>query len=418
MNRSMFRRDFVLVLIGQIISLFGNAALRLALPLYLLDQTGSAALFGLVSAVAFLPMIVLSPVGGIAADRLPKAKIMACLDFFTAVLTVGLALTLGVFSLVPLITAALMLLYGIQGVYTPSVQSSLPLLAAPEDLLAANAAVNLVSSLSSLVGPVIGSMLYGSLGLHSVLWVSAGCFLASAVMELFIHIPHVPQPRTGGVWATIRADFGEGLRFLLREKPVLLKAIGIACALNLVLSAMFNVGYPVLIKQHLGLSSQLYGLAESAAAVGSLLGGLLAGTLGKRLEVTGLPQLLMGCGGTTALMAAVLALGLPAMASYGVLLCAGAVIWMLCTICSLVLVAFLQGQTPGHLAGKVISCAMTFSMCSLPIGQVLYGFLFETFASTPWWVLLASASASLLIALAARKIFRQAARLTNDANFG
>ena len=62
-----FGKDFILVIIGQIISLFGNAVLRFALPLYLFDQTGSPTLLGLVSAGSFLPMVVLSPVGGIVA---------------------------------------------------------------------------------------------------------------------------------------------------------------------------------------------------------------------------------------------------------------------------------------------------------------------------------------------------------------
>ena len=84
MKQKLFRRDFTLVAIGQIISLFGNAALRFALPLYLLNQTGSSRLYGLVTACAFIPAILLSPVGGIAADRFNKRNIMVLLDFFTA----------------------------------------------------------------------------------------------------------------------------------------------------------------------------------------------------------------------------------------------------------------------------------------------------------------------------------------------
>ena len=45
MQTKLFRRDFALVVIGQIISLFGNAILRFALPLYLLRETGSSPLF-------------------------------------------------------------------------------------------------------------------------------------------------------------------------------------------------------------------------------------------------------------------------------------------------------------------------------------------------------------------------------------
>ncbi|MGN0733028.1 MAG: MFS transporter, partial [Emergencia sp.] len=68
----MWNRNFIMILVGQIISLFGNGILRFALPLYLLNETGSAALFGVVTACAFIPMIVLGPIGGILADRVNK----------------------------------------------------------------------------------------------------------------------------------------------------------------------------------------------------------------------------------------------------------------------------------------------------------------------------------------------------------
>ena len=60
MREKLFHRDFTLVVIGQIISLLGNAVLRFVLPLYLLDVTGSRSLFGLCSAAAFVPMVVLT----------------------------------------------------------------------------------------------------------------------------------------------------------------------------------------------------------------------------------------------------------------------------------------------------------------------------------------------------------------------
>lgn len=83
MREKLFHRDFTLVVIGQIISLLGNAVLRFVLPLYLLDVTGSRSLFGLCSAAAFVPMVVLTPLGGVVADRLHKQRIMVVLDFFT-----------------------------------------------------------------------------------------------------------------------------------------------------------------------------------------------------------------------------------------------------------------------------------------------------------------------------------------------
>lgn len=399
-----FRRDFLLVLIGQIISLFGNSALRLALPLYLLDQTGSAALFGLVSALAFLPMIVLSPLGGLAADRLPKARIMACLDFFTAALTVVSALLLGWAPLVPLILAVLMLLFGIQGFYNPAVQASIPLLVEPEDLVSANAAINMVSSLSGLFGPILGGALYGAFGLRPILWISACCFLLSAVMELFIHIPHLAQPGSGNPFQTAADDLRNSARFLRREKPELVGCALLAFSLNLVLCALINIGYPVLITGQLGMESHWYSLVEATAGAGGLLGGSLAGFLGRRLRFRSLPWLTLGCAASPLVMALPFLLGASVPLTYGLLLFAVLLLTILCTMCSILIIAHIQEETPDHLTGKIMSCVMALSMCSQPVGQAIYGLLFEALGDRPWQILLGAAAVSALIALASRKV--------------
>ena len=110
MREKLFHRDFTLVVIGQIISLLGNAVLRFVLPLYLLDVTGSRSLFGLCSAAAFVPMVVLTPLGGVVADRLHKQRIMVVLDFFTCALVALTALALGHLPLVPVLVAAMLVI--------------------------------------------------------------------------------------------------------------------------------------------------------------------------------------------------------------------------------------------------------------------------------------------------------------------
>ena len=210
----IFRRDFTLVVIGQIISLFGNAIVRFALPLYLLRETNSPALFGVVGAVSFIPAVLCSPIGGVVADRVNKRDIMVALDFFTAGLILAFTLLLGKIPLVPLLVVCLMLLYGIAGAYQPSVQASLPLLVETAQLTRANAVINMVSTLSGLLGPVIGGVLFGSFGIRPILWVSVGCFSLSAIMELFIRMPHQTQKTVGGILSTVRQDLGESWRFI------------------------------------------------------------------------------------------------------------------------------------------------------------------------------------------------------------
>lgn len=152
-NTQIFKRDFTMVVIGQIISLFGNAILRFALPLYLLRETDSSSLFGAVTACSFIPMVIFSFLGGVIADRVNKRNIMVALDFFTAIIIVVFYFALGQIPLVPLMIVMLMLLYGISGAYQPSVQASIPLLVDYEALAKGNAIINMVSTLSNLLGP-------------------------------------------------------------------------------------------------------------------------------------------------------------------------------------------------------------------------------------------------------------------------
>lgn len=191
----LFNRDFSMVVIGQIISLFGNAILRFALPLYLLRETNSSVLFGAVTACSFIPMVIFSLLGGVIADRENKRNIMVVLDFFTAFIIIMFYIILGKLPLVPLMIITLMLLYGISGAYQPSVQASIPLLINSENLVRGNAVINMVSTLSSLLGPAIGGVLFQAFGLTPILIISFACFAAAAIMEIFIHIPHQKKTR-------------------------------------------------------------------------------------------------------------------------------------------------------------------------------------------------------------------------------
>lgn len=214
MQTKLFRRDFTLVVIGQIISLFGNAILRFALLLYLLRETGSSTLFGVVTACSFAPMVILSMVGGVLADRVNKRNIMVGLDFSTVAIIMLFYFSPGKIPTVPLFIIVLMLLYGISGTYQPAVQASVPLLVVKEKLIAGNAVVNQVNTISSLLGPVIGGVMFTLWGIAPILLLSAVRFTFPAIMEIFIHIPHETRPREASVFQVVGMDLKESYKFV------------------------------------------------------------------------------------------------------------------------------------------------------------------------------------------------------------
>lgn len=406
MNKKLFHKDFTLVVVGQIISLFGNGIVRFALPLYLLNKTGSATLFGIVTALSFLPMILLTPIGGILADRVNKRNVMVTLDFLTAALMIVFFFLLGKVDLVVLLIATLMILYGIQGAYQPTVQASMPLLQSKENLLTANAVINQVSALAGLLAPIIGGVLFGLWGLHPIILVGGVCFFISAVMEIFITIPHRKVKGVQGIFKIVKQDFSDSFSFIHKDKPVILKSIGIICAFNLFLSAMIMVSMPVIITQTLAMSDQLYGYSQGALAAGGLFGGILVGLLAKKLTIKKIYMQLLLTAVLLLPMAFSLWLSLPPFISYLVISTSCFFMMSVATIVTVQMLSFIQGETPTQLTGKVLSLVMAFAMCAQPLGQAMYGLLFDMFKTTPYFIILGAAVTSIGIALLSKKVFQ------------
>ena len=268
---------FVQVVLGQIISLFGNAALRFVLPLILLRQTGSAAVYGAATALALLPALAGTLAGGVLADRCRKARLMVVLDLAAAGLALGAAASADDLPTVLWAPAALCALYALQGLYQPVVRASLPLLLAGDRLVQGNAVIQLVDTLDELLGPLLGSTLLGVMGLGPLLVLCGACFAASALLEWQIRIPgDRPQPRTQRK-PDFAADLRESLTYLYHSRPELLRLAGIMALVNLVEIPAVVVGIPVVIVQYLGQSDVVLGAVQAVLSVGGLAGGALAG---------------------------------------------------------------------------------------------------------------------------------------------
>ncbi|MEG0990894.1 MAG: MFS transporter [Gordonibacter sp.] len=397
--RNLFNRSFVSVIIVQIASLFGDAVLRFALPLYVLNLTGSAALMGAVAAAAWLPYIVLTPIGGVAADRVNKRRIMAVLDVLLALTCAAYLMLEGVVDLVGLSICALIVLYAAQSIYQPTVQAAVPFIVPRDSVVRATAIVSQISALSGLVGPVVGGLVFGLFGIEPVVVVSGIAFALSAVLiMLFVRIPHERVERTEGIVRTVVDDIAESFTFLRRERPIILKVILLVAGINVTMTAFIIIGAPVIVTQILGLPNQFMGFAEGALALGGLTGGILVGVLANRLHLRQAPVFIMVASLALVPVAVVLGASMDVMAAYALLL-AGLFVCMACaSMFSIQAISFIQLETPGHLVGKVIALAMALANCAQPVGQLVYGALFDALRGDLVPVALGTAAISLFIA--------------------
>ena len=184
----------------------------------------------------------------------------------------------------------------------------------------------------------------------------------------------------------------------------------VVCGINLFLSAMILVAMPWLITEVLtlpaALANRLYGFAQGVMAAGGLTGGICAGIFAHRLDVRKSAGILTACALCVFPMGITLLLTDSGILNYLVLTVCCFFIMVFSTIFAVQMMTFIQTETPPHLTGKVISVILTVSMCAQPLGNALYGVLFETARGYESAVVLFAGMVSLLIAVGARKVFQ------------
>ena len=410
MKEKLFNRNFTLLLLGQVFSLIGNYTLKFALSMYVLERTGSAAIFAGLLAVATVPQVLLAPIGGLLADRLNRRNMMVALDalsgtavFLTFLGSGGLHETGGFHVMSQegpslLLISILQVVLGILGAFeSPTVQACVPQMQTGENLLKGNAAVSQIQAVAGLVTPFLGSLFYTAFGIRPVLAVCAACFFLTALLECFIRLSHQKRPGGQKIRQILRQDLGESMDFLLKKRPGVFRLLLLAALASFFVVGTAVVGLPFLVRNVLGLSANHYGAAESLMGGASVAGALAVGMLAGRLREKGLQSLLIAVGAVLIPAGAAFLLPLSTGVRYLILLVCFCIAQAVCSMFSILALSMIQESTPEHLTGKIMACVIALSTCAQPVGQVVYGLLFDLSAGSTWLVLLPTAA--VLIAL-------------------
>lgn len=405
MKPKLFTRNFTFLILGQVSSLIGNYTLKFALSMYVLEQTGSASIFAGMLALALLPTIFLSPFGGILADRANRRNIMVALDTLS-----GISVLLASFAMLLdqdiFVISALLIILSVLGAFeSPTVQACVPQMLSGDNVVKGNAVVNQVASIASLITPFLGSIFYTAFGIQPVFYATVVCFFVTALLECFIRLDYKKPEQKMGIGAIVKEDFSVSMHFLRREQPGIMKLLLLAAAVSLFVAGTAVVGFPYLVRTVLGLSATHYGIAESAMGVASILGSLCVVILAKKVQMHHLAFVLVSFG--ICLIPCGIAFLLPVgvFTRYLILLVMFCACQLGCSFFSTYAISIIQGQTPDHLMGKVMSYVFTLSMCAQPVGQIIYGTLFDQFTSSAYWVLIPSGFFVCLIGLASKSFF-------------
>jgi MFS family permease len=253
-------RDFALLWTAGLISVAGDFALLIALPLHAYALTGSAVATGGDFAASLLPQVLLGSVAGVFVDRWDRKRTMVAADLLRAALLLPL---LAVGSpdqlwLLYLVRAAT----GIGGlIFDPAESALLPRLVGEERLVTANALNALNNNIGRLVGPVAGGLLYG-ISAEAAYGAAFASFLIAAGLIVLVPKPPQKTTREPATLSTVIAGF----RYIWRQKIVF---GAISLDLFAVLFGGATAMMPIFASEVLHVGPVGYGMLRAAPGVGA-----------------------------------------------------------------------------------------------------------------------------------------------------
>ncbi len=267
-----WKSQFIVVALGQAISMLGSQGVQFALIWWLAEKTSSPLMLGISGIVAYLPMSLFSPIAGIAADRYNRKFISIFSDMTMGMIALIYAVLLFFLDL-PVWTVIVMLcVRGIGSTFQqPAIQSIIPQLVPKDQLVKTNGWMQLLNSGSFLLGPVIGASLYAIFPMSVVLMSDVvGAILASVALAV-VKIPKLEK--TENEKQRFVTEIKEGLQVFREDKKLFY--IVIAEALCMFFYAPLSSFYPLMTSDYFDLSAMYGSAVELSFAIGMIVSSLL-----------------------------------------------------------------------------------------------------------------------------------------------
>jgi MFS family permease len=371
--RALRHRNFQLFFAGQLISLIGTWMQTVAESWLVYRLTGSSLMLGIVAFSAQVPVFLLSPVGGMVADRYNRHRVVIGTQTAAMILAgIYATLILGGWIRVEEIVILASLLGVVNAFDIPARQAFLVEMVGKEDLLNAIALNSSMFNGARVIGPAVAGIL--------VAWIGEGwCFFANSVSFIAVIVGLLMMrvtPREVAAHGSMFDHIAEGFRYVRDTKPVgmLLLLIGLVSLVGM----PYSVLMPIFADKILHGGARALGLLMGASGVGAVIGAL---TLAARTGVRGLGKVAAmaaaGFGATLILFSMSKHFWL----SMAVLVPVGYSL-MLQMACSNTLI---QSMVPDRLRGRVMSLYSMMFMGMAPLGALLGGAL-AGWIGAPWTV--------------------------------
>lgn len=270
-------RPFMIIWLGQIISLIGSGLTSFGLAVWIYDQTGQATPFALTVMFGTLPRILLSPLAGAVIDRWNRRWVMIWADTGNALLTVGtlILLTVGQIEVWHIyLIAALGSIFGT--FQEPAYTASVTLLVPKKELGRANGLMQMGQALEMLIAPVLAGVLFGLIGLRGLVLIDFVTYFFAIGGLLLVSIPQPAQPETAVSPPSLWQEAWFGWHYL-RERTGLFGLLVYFALVNFFLNFTAVLLGPLVLSFS---SSATFGTIQAIGGIGMLVGSIVMSSWG------------------------------------------------------------------------------------------------------------------------------------------
>lgn len=276
-KKTLWTRDFTIITLGSVVSMFGNAMSGFAMSLLVLDYTNSSLLYAIYIVIYTLPQIVMPILSGAILDRFSRKKTIYTLDFISAGLYAAAALILntGWFNFT-FFALYCFIIGSINSIYTVAYQSFYPLLITEGNYSKAYSISSILETLSALMVPV-ATYIYNLVGIAPLLGINAICFLTAAIFETQIrseekYISESERDKEH-YGKQLFTDIKEGLKYVTLDRGLL--AIAMYFAFSAFACGGANVVTLPYFKANFESGEYVYMMVWGMSIAGRCLGGLV-----------------------------------------------------------------------------------------------------------------------------------------------
>lgn len=187
-QEKMIKKNIFLYALGSMTSRLGTFMYNFAVGIYVLNLTGSGTSFAFSILFGMLPRVILSPFAGVLADRFDRKKVVVITDLLSGLL---LILVFLVSRFTPLslwviyMSSALLTIFNT--FFGVTINASIPSLVSEDQLVSVNSKRAMIDSSASLLGPLLGGLVYGLIGFYYFLILNGISFIISAITEMFMN---------------------------------------------------------------------------------------------------------------------------------------------------------------------------------------------------------------------------------------